>query len=140
MGDDGMLEERLAAFAERFLVIPDVRERLAAVVGRRVRLEGLRDGEQIDAALVPGCVSRVWLVGEVAEGRCRYRTAGEAQIVGGLASALAEVCDGVGSAEVAGGEIDLVERLGFDRLLSPTRLSGLERVRGTIRVIAEAGR
>ncbi len=128
----------MAAFADRFLVIPDVRERLAAVVGRRVRLEGLREGERADESLVPGCVSRVWLAGEVVRGVCRLRTAGEAQIVGGLASALAEVCDGVGAVEVAGGEIDLLERLGFDRLLSPTRMSGLGRVRGRIQQIAEA--
>ncbi len=121
-------------------MIPDVRERLSAVVGRRVQLGALPDGERTDAALVPGCVSRVWLVGEVAKGVCRFRTAGEGQIVGGLASALAEVCDGVGAVEVAGRRIDLLERLEFDSLLSPTRLSGMTRVRERIQEIARARR
>ncbi len=121
-------------------MIPDVRERLAAVVGRRVSLAAMAEEERVKGALVPGCVSRVWLVGEVVDGTCHFRTAAEGQIVGGLASALAEVCDGVGAVEIAGCRIDLLERLEIDQVLSPTRLAGLERVRERMQAIARAGR
>lgn len=134
------MEERQARFVARFAIIPDPRERLSAVVSRKVDRMQLPDCERLDEALVPGCVSRIWLVGEVVDEICRFRMAADSQIVGGLASALAEVCDGVGANEIADGKLDLLERLEFDRILSPTRWNGLDQVRRRLQRIAGAGR
>lgn len=121
-------------------MIPDRQERLAAVVARRLRLDPLAESERGDVALVPGCVSRVWLVGEVVEGRVRLRVAADSQMVGGLASALCEVADGEPAEDVETLDLSLLAGLGILEILSPTRANGLEQVANRIRSIAAGER
>ncbi len=116
-----------------------MQERLAAIVSRRSRLEPLREGERIEANLVPGCVSRVWLAGEVVEGMLRLRLDAEAGMVRGLAAFLAEFYEGARAEEAAEFTPTLLDDLGIGRMLSPTRLHGLGKVGERIRALA-AGR
>lgn len=130
------LPEKQAAWREKYLLIPDAQDRLAAIVSRKSRLEPLRENERCDDHLVPGCVSRVWLVAEVVEGRLRVRVDGEAALVKGLAVFLGEFFDGVPALEAAGFETTLLEDLGIQRMLSPTRAQGLQKVAARIRALA----
>jgi cysteine desulfuration protein SufE len=131
------LEERHAAWREKLNLLPDPQERLSALVSRRSRLEPLRAEERNEHFLVPGCVSRVWLAGEVAEGRLRLRVEAEAGIVKGLANFLCELCDGVAPEDAAKFQPTLLEEIGIARMLTPTRLNGLHHVARRIRKIAE---
>ncbi|HEY8899904.1 MAG TPA: SufE family protein [Chthoniobacterales bacterium] len=130
------LAEKQTAWTEKYRLVPDPQERLAAIVGRKSRLEPLTDAERIDANLVPGCVSRVWLAGEVAGGALRLRLDAEAGIVRGLAAFLAEFYDGAEAAEAAHFQPTLLEDLGIARVLSPTRLHGLGKVCERIRALS----
>lgn len=130
------LPEKQAAWREKYLLIPDAQDRLATIVSRKSRLEPLRENERCDAHLVPGCVSRVWLAVEVAEGRLRVRVDGEAALVKGLAGFLGEFFDGAPAQEAATFEPTLLEDLGIQRMLSPTRLQGLQKVAARIRALA----
>ncbi len=131
-----MLADRVDEFVRRFAVIPDHQERLAAVIARRPRLEPLAESEVRDEALVPGCVSRVWLTGEVVEDLVRLRISADSQVVGGLASALCEVADGEPADEVEALDLSLLAGLGILDIISPTRANGLEQVAKRIRAIA----
>lgn len=131
------LEERQAAWREKLNLLPDPQERLSALVSRRSRLEPLRAEERTEDFLVPGCVSRVWLSGEILEGRLRLRIDAEAGIVKGLANFLCELCDGVASEDAAKFQPTLLEEIGIARMLTPTRLNGLHQVARRIRKLAE---
>ena len=83
-----------------------------------------------------GCQSRVWLVARVEDGVCRFRMECDAPMVKGLVALLCELYDGATPEEAREFEPTLVEDLGLDRMISPTRLNGLSAVRGRIREFA----
>lgn len=118
------------------LLIEDPQERLASIVDRaRSRLAVSRQ-EHIDAHRVPGCVSPVWLIGDFAAGRCRFRSDAESPMVRGLVALLCDLYSGGTPEEVLATEPALLEQLGLLRTLSPTRLNGLRSVRACIRDFA----
>lgn len=121
----------------RFRAIEDAHERLAAITSRGKKWPAPSEAERIDAALVPGCSSRVWLVGEVVNGVCRFRMDADSPLVKGLAALLCELYDGEKAADIVATEPDIAMALGLDRMLSPTRLNGFASVRAAIRRFAE---
>jgi cysteine desulfuration protein SufE len=132
------LDQRQAAWRDKLNLLPDPQERMSALVSRRARLDPLRGDERRDDLLVPGCVSRVWLAGEVTDGRLRLRVDAESGIVKGLASFLCELCDGAAAEDVAKFQPTLLEEIGIARMLTPTRLNGLHQVARRIRKLAES--
>lgn len=132
------LSAKQADWVERYRLIADPQERLAAIVGRKSRLEPLRAEERAEEFLVPGCVSRVWLAGEAVNGALRLRVDAEAALVRGLAAWLAEFYDGAPAGEAAVFETTLLDELALARLLTPTRANGLRHIVGRIRGLAAA--
>ncbi len=130
------LAERQQQLVERLRLIEDAHERLAAITARGKKWPALLEEERIDAHRVPGCVSRVWLVGSIEDGRCRWRMDADSPLVKGLVALLCETTDGATPAELAGFEPDIIAALGLDRQLSPTRLNGLQAVAETMRAFA----
>lgn len=132
------LAEKQQHFVERLSVIEDAHERLAAITSRGGKWPAPPPEHRVDAHRVPGCVSRVWLVGRVEDGRCRWQMDAESPLVKGIVALLCELTDGIPPAEVASFEPEIVTALGLDRQLSPTRLNGLAKVAQTMRAFAQA--
>ena len=128
--------ERQAAIRETLGSIDDPQERLTVAIGWKNTLEPLRAEERVEANLVRGCASRVWLVGEMADGRCRFRMDADSVLVRGLAGLLCAIYDGASPEEVAAEEPLVLEELGILKNLSPTRQNGMAALR---RAIAEIG-
>ena len=130
--------EKQAALIARYSIIEDAQERLAAIVARGRKWPAPTDAEKTDAHRVQGCVSQVWLVGEMEGARCRFRMAADSPLVQGLAALICELYDGEPADEIVAVEPELLESLGLARQLSPTRLNGLASLRRTIREFAAA--
>ena len=130
--------EKQAALIARYSIIEDAQERLAAIVARGRKWPAPADAEKTDAHRVKGCVSQVWLVGEMENGHCRFRMSADSPLVQGLAALICELYDGELADEIVAVEPELFETLGLTRQLSPTRLNGLASVRRTIREFAAA--
>lgn len=128
--------DRQLAFIEKFSIIPDLHERLAAVSSHKVQLEPLSPEDKVDANLVPGCVSRVWLSKSIENGHCRFRMDAQSALVKGLAAALCELYDKATPQEILDTEPELFEKLGIACNLSPTRLNGLINLTATMREFA----
>ncbi len=86
---------------------------------------------------MPGCVSRVWVHGELCDGLTHFRCAADSPMVAGLIALLCDLYNESIPAEVAEVEPEIWVRCGFTKLLSPTRLNGLAAVRGRIKALAE---
>jgi len=97
---------------------------------RAKRLPAPQPEERGPEQLVPGCVSRVWLVGESEDGLMRFRADADSAIVKGLVELLWEVAEGQSVADLAAApdEPTVVAALGLEAQLSPTRLHGLGQV------------
>ena len=131
------LDEKLRQQVEDLAIIDDPQERLAHVVDRARRISPLPAAERIDAHRVRGCVSIVWLVGELRDGRCVFRFDADSPIVRGLLALLCEFFSGFSPAEVAASHLDPLEALGLLTNLSPTRRNGLAAALKAIRTFAE---
>lgn len=130
------LAEHQRALVERLRIIEDPQERLSALMGRAKKWPAPEPAQLTEAYRVRGCQSRVWLVARVEEGVCRFRMECDAPMVKGLVALLCELYEGATPEEARDFEPTLVEDLGFDRMISPTRLNGLSAVRNRIREFA----
>lgn len=126
------LADKQRHLIERYLSIHDTHERLAAMTSGVRKLPPLPGELRIDSNRVPGCVSRVWLVGEFHDGVCHFRIDAESPLVGGLVSLWREIYDGAAPREILEFTPELLETLGLERQLSPTRLHGLKSVQRAI--------
>lgn len=119
-------------------IIDDPQERLAAIVDRVRKRPPLPETERIEANRVKGCVSQAWVIGELRDGRCHFRSDADSPLVRGLLALLCDFYNDAPPADVAATEPELFEQLGVARNLTPTRLNGLQSVRARIREFASA--
>ena len=120
----------------RLAIIEDPQERLAALMARGKKWPPPDSGQLIEPYRVRGCQSRVWLVANLEDGKCRFRMECDSPMVKGLVAILCELYDGATPAEVREFEPTIIEDLGFSRMISPTRLQGLAAVRARMREFA----
>lgn len=132
------LAERRTALLEDYGIIENRQERLAAIVDRARKLPALPDSERIEGHRVPGCISQVWVVGDLVDGRCQFRCDADGPLVKGLVAFLCELYSGSTPPEIATDTSDLLAELGLLRDLTPTRQNGLAAVRSRIRAFAES--
>ena len=128
------LTEKQEQLIAKLSIIEDPQERLAALMSRAKKWPA--PAQLDDALLVPGCQSRVWLEGRIEDGVCRFRMDCDAAMVKGLVGLMCELYDGATPEEVRTVEPEWVEKLGFSRMVTPTRLNGLAAVRGKMREFA----
>ena len=131
-----LLEEKLAQLVADLAPFDDPQERLAFIVDRAKRFPALPASERTDAHRVRGCVSVVWLVGEVREGSCVFRFDADSPVVRGLLALLCEFFSGFPPAAIAASELDPLDALGLLNALSPTRSHGLASARARLREFA----
>lgn len=132
------LAEKQQQLIDDYAIIDDPQERLAAVVDQARRRPPLPEAGRTEANRVKGCVSLAWVAGEMRDGRCHFRCDADSPLVRGLLVLLCDFYSGATPAEVVATEPGLIERLGLNRNLSPTRLNGLRSVRARIRDFAAA--
>lgn len=116
--------------------IENRQERLGAIVDAARHLPSFPASQRTDENLVPGCTSRVWLVGEHREGRCRFQADCDSPLVRGLVVLLARAYDDAEIADVIKTEPFLLEKLEVWRDLTPTRQNGLNAVRQRLTALA----
>ena len=129
------LDEKQQSLIDDLNIIHDPHERLNAVVSRAYAMK-LDEAHKSEANLVPGCVSRVWLHGELSNGRTSFICDAESPMVKGLAALLCELYTDAEPGEAAEVEPRVWEACGFTKMLSPTRLNGLANMRVKIRAMA----
>jgi cysteine desulfuration protein SufE len=130
--------EKRAGTIEDFSFIENRQERLAAIVDRARKLPPLPDAERVDGNRVTGCISQVWVVPNLVDGRCQFRCDADGPLVKGLVAFLCELYSGATPAEIAADAGDPLAELGLLRDLTPTRQNGLAAVRTRIRNFAES--
>lgn len=130
------LAEKQQQLIDDLLFIEDTHERLTAIVERTKSRRAVAPEERVDAHRVPGCVSLVWVIGEVRDRRCWFRSDADSPVVRGLVALLCDLYSDFPADEITGCEPVLLERLDLLRTLSPTRVNGLRSVQACIRQFA----
>ena len=128
------LAEKQQALVDDYSIIEDPAERFAAIVDRGKHIPPLPEADRIDARLVPGCTSRVWLTGYRAADSdlWEFRIEAETPSIQGVAALLCELYSGATATEILSTEPSFIEAVRIDRFLTPTRLNGLRQIRKKI--------
>jgi len=130
------VSEKQAQLIEDLSFIEDRQERLAAVVDRGRRRPAFPDAARTDANRVQGCISQVWVIGELQNGLLHLQFDADSPLVKGLVALLIDLYQDGSPSDIAATEPVLFEQLGISRDLTPTRQNGLTAVRSQIKAIA----
>ena len=117
------------AALEAFQAVGSWEQRARMLMQWGERLPALADDEKIDANLVQGCESLVWLVGRLQDGHWQFTASSEARMIRGLVALLLARVNGLSADQLQA--VDLpgwFNQLGLSRQLSPSRSNGLNAV------------
>lgn len=93
------------------------------------RLPALATENKVDANLVQGCESLVWLVGRLHEGHWQFAASSDARLIRGLVALLLARVNGLSADALQAVDLpDWFSQLGLSRQLSPSRSNGLNAV------------
>ncbi|HEX2852839.1 MAG TPA: SufE family protein [Opitutaceae bacterium] len=132
-----ILPEKQQQLRDDLEAIHDPHERLGAVIDRSRRRPALPASERTDANRVRGCVSSVWLIGELRHGRCYFRSDADGPVVKGLVALLCDFFSEATPAEIVASDHNPIETLDLTKNLSPTRRNGLASALAAIRAFAQ---
>lgn len=110
---------------EDFALFDDWEDRYRYLIDLGRKLEPMDEALKTEATLVRGCTSRVWMVGEVRDGKLFIIADSDAHIVRGLIALLLRVYNGKTPEEIAATDIETAfKAIGLDQHLSPNRRNG----------------
>ena len=119
------LSDKARHLEEDYGFLPDPMERFQYLIEQSAEAPGLPESERLAEHRVEGCVSQVWLLAEVRDGRVHYRSDGDAPMVKALAWILEDFYSGALAEEIVATPPTFFERLGLTRALTENRRRGL---------------
>ncbi|KQM55991.1 Fe-S metabolism protein SufE [Pseudomonas sp. Leaf15] len=114
---------------ESFQAVGSWEQRARMLMQWGERLPALADDDKVEANLVQGCESLVWLVGRLHDGHWQFAASSDARMIRGLVALLLARVNGLSASELQA--VDLpgwFNQLGLSRQLSPSRSNGLNAV------------
>lgn len=112
-------------------------DRLAWLVARARQQPQLDESMKTEAHLVPGCLSKLWLVAESIGGRCHFRCDSDSQIVKAIGGLLCELYSGEKPEEILGQPPDFLAQVGINQHLTVNRRNALSKIWDQICAFAE---
>ena len=114
---------------EAFQAVGSWEQRARMLMQWGERMPPLAAEDKVDANLVQGCESLVWLVGDLQEGHWQFAAASDARLIRGLVALLLVRVNGLSAVELQAVDLpDWFNQLGLSRQLSPSRSNGLNAV------------
>ena len=114
---------------ESFQAVGSWEQRARLLMQWGERLPALADDDKVEANLVQGCESLVWLVGRLHDGHWQFAASSDARMIRGLVALLLARVNGLSASELKAVDLpDWFAQLGLSRQLSPSRSNGLNAV------------
>jgi cysteine desulfuration protein SufE len=126
----------LDRIVERLGSTSDPRRRYEYVLWLAKKLEPFPDELRQEAFKVKGCVSQVYVVGNLQEGRLHWRGDSDAQITKGLLALLIEGLEGLTPAEATALDPSFIAATGLQASLTPSRANGFLNILRTMQAQA----
>jgi len=116
----------LSEVEEAFSFFDDWEDRYRYIMDLGEKLPAMADADRIEANVVYGCQSAVWVVLHESGGEVQIDADSDSQLVKGLAALVVIALKGQSAAEIVAMDIAAVfDRLRLHEHLSPTRSNGL---------------
>lgn len=122
----------------RFQQVTDPKRRYEQLLWLSKKLEGFPETEKTPDNKVPGCVSQVYIVANLANGKVHYQGDSDAQITKGLVAFLIQGMSGLSPNEIVNLSPDFIKETQLDISLTPSRANGFFNIFKTMQKKAEA--
>lgn len=132
------LKDKQAALVEEITLIPDAYERLGYIVERGKKASALPEDLHIDSFKIEGCMSQLWVVPELKNGHCFFRSDSDSAIVKGIAELLCTFYSDANPQEILENNAEFLGEVGITQHLSPNRRNGLSRIVDSIQHFAKS--
>lgn len=100
------------------------KERYDYIIDQGYRLKSLRDELKTDDRIVPGCVSRVWLVSHLFDGKLEFEADSDSIFVKGMVALILRIYSGHTPDEILQSNLKFWVESGLMQTLSATRSNG----------------
>ena len=115
---------KLDQIVERLKGTADPKRRYEYVLWLAKKLQPLPEEFRTDAFKVKGCVSQVYVVGQLVEGKLHWQGDSDAAITKGLLALLIEGLEGLEPAAAAAIDASVLAETGLQASLTPSRANG----------------
>ena len=132
------INEQQDEIIEEFSQFDDWMDRYQLLIDMGEEQAPLDEADKIDANLIDGCQSRVWLQADYVDGKIELTAESDALIVKGIIALLIRVLSGHTPDEILNADLYFIDRIGLKEHLSPTRSNGLLAMVKQIRLYALA--
>jgi cysteine desulfuration protein SufE len=119
-----------------FSIFDNWDDKYAYIIECGKKLKSLAPEYKIEANLVRGCQSQVWLHAEHKDGLVHFYADSDAIISKGLISLLIKVLSGHKASDIVSSELYFIDKIGMQSHLSMTRSNGLASMLKTMKVKA----
>lgn len=109
---------------KRFQKVSDPRRRYEQLLWFAKKLEDFPEAEKTADNKVPGCVSQVYVIADIREGKVYYQGDSDAQITKGLVALLIDALNGLSANEIIDLSPDFIQETQLDVSLTPSRANG----------------
>lgn len=123
---------------EEFSIFDDWMDKYALLIELGNSLGSLDEKYRVEANLIQGCQSRVWLQADYIDSKIKFTAESDAVIVKGIIALLIKVLSDRTPDEIIDADLYFVEKIGLNEHLSPTRSNGLVSMIKQIRFYAMA--
>ena len=119
------IQEIQDQIVEEFEIFEDWMDKYEYIIELGNGLEVFDDKYKTPSNLIQGCQSRVWLNGELEDGKIVFSADSDAIITKGIVAILIRVANNRTPEEVMNIDFNFIEKIGLRENLSPTRANGL---------------
>jgi cysteine desulfuration protein SufE len=130
--------EKLDQIVERLKGTTDPKRRYEYVLWLAKKLQPLPEEFRNDAFKVKGCVSQVYVVGQLVEGKLHWQGDSDAAITKGLLALLIEGMEGLEPAAAAAIDPAFLSETGLQASLTPSRANGFLNILKQMQAQAQA--
>lgn len=123
---------------EDFSVFEDWMDRYQQLIELGKDLPSIDEKKRTESYLIKGCQSKVWLDGELRDGKIYFTADSDAIITKGIVALLISVLSGRTPKEIIDADLYFIDRIGLKQNLSPTRSNGLVSMIKQMRLFAIA--
>ena len=128
----------LDAIVTRLAGTSDPKRRYEYVLWLAKGLEPLPDALRLDSFKVKGCVSQVYVVGHLEDGRLHWQGDSDAAITKGLLALLIKGLEGLTPEQAAAIDPGFIAQTGLQASLTPSRANGFINIFRTMQAQAQA--
>ncbi len=129
--------ESIEKIVARFQKAADPKRRYEQLLWFAKKLDALPEDYKTPENKVPGCVSQVFVVADLIEGKVVYRADSDAQITKGLVALLIKALNGLTPDEIVQLTPDFIKDTQLDVSLTPSRANGFYNIFKTMQQKAQ---